>query len=61
MTDGRELTIDEIETVSGGKVEINFLGLATIWGDKNVPYGGCEVWGISFRYGSESGYKCPAQ
>jgi hypothetical protein len=58
MTDNRELTIDEIETVSGGRVQINFLGLATIWGDKVM---GCEMWGISFQqHGSESGYKCPA-
>ena len=59
VTDNRELTIDEIDTVSGGRFEFNFLGSATIWGDKVM---GCEVWGISFRHGgSESGYKCPAQ
>jgi len=29
VTDNRELTIDEIETVSGGKIEIDFLDLAT--------------------------------
>jgi hypothetical protein len=52
------LTIDEIETVSGGEVEINFLGLATISGDK---FGnGCMVWVISFQHGWEGGYKCPA-
>lgn len=57
MTDMRELTIDEIETVSGGKLEIDF-GWAKIWGDKAL---GCVVGGISFHDGSyEGGFNCPA-
>jgi hypothetical protein len=58
MTDSRELTLDEIGAVSGGKIEFDFLGLATIQGGKDAD--GCLEWRITFRDGSlEGGLKCP--